>query len=385
MSKEALRAVDLKKAGIVVLFLVIIAAAVGIFYGYFYKNHAAIAREHNSLSATGTIEAKSVLVSFKVPGRIARLFVDEGSRVEQGQELACLEDDEIAAQLMQAQGNYAGAQGQASEAGQAIPLTGQTVEAKIRQAEAGCEAAEAKIRQAEAGLAKAESDLSYAKQQYDRMKYLHDNGAISDSTFDDITNKYQAAQAGLKAAQGQYQAAQEGLKAARAQLAEALAAKKNVDLARAKYQAALGMSQAAAGKVREAETYLRNTRLKAPIAGYITQKLLEAGEMAGAGTPVFEITDLAHTYVKVYIDEKKIGRVRLNQAAEVRVDSFPGRVFKGKVVWINNAGEFAVRKAVNEQYDHDIRSFEVKIDVPNPGLVLKTGMTARVRILEEGR
>lgn len=67
------------------------------------------------------------------------------------------------------------------------------------------------------------------------------------------------------------------------------------------------------------------------------------------------------------------------------MDSFPGRFFKGKVVWINDAGEFAVRKAVNEQYDHDIRSFEVKIDVPNPDLVLKTGMTARVRILEEGR
>ncbi|HHW40141.1 MAG TPA: HlyD family secretion protein [Syntrophomonadaceae bacterium] len=352
-----MRAVDLKKTGIAVLFLAIFAAAVGIFYGYFYKNHTAIAQEHNSLSATGTIEARSVLASFKVPGRIEKLFVDEGSKVEEGQELACLEDDEIAAQLMQAQGNYAGALGQASEAGEAITLTGRTVEAKIRQAEAA--------------LAKAESDFNYAKEQYDRMKYLHDNGAIPDSTFDDITNKYQAAQ--------------EGLKAAQAQLAEALAAKKNVDLARSKYEAALGMSQAAAGKVREAETYLRNTRLKAPISGYITQKLLEAGEMAGAGTPVFEITDLAHTYVKVYIDEKKIGRVHLNQAAEVRVDSFPGRVFKGKVVWINDAGEFAVRKAVNEQYDHDIRSFEVKIDVPNPGLVLKTGMTARVRILEEGR
>lgn len=137
--------------------------------------------------------------------------------------------------------------------------------------------------------------------------------------------------------------------------------------------------------MQEAETYLRNTHLKAPISGYITKKFLEAGEMVGAGTPVFEITDLEHTYVKVYIDERKIGRVHLNQAVEVRVDSFPGRVFKGKVVYISDAGEFAVRKAVNEQYDHDIRSFEVKIDIPNPDLVLKTGMTARVKILEGRR
>lgn len=205
---------DMKKAGIAVLFLALLIAASGIFYGYFYRKQAALSHERSSLVATGTIEAKSVMVSFKVPGRIAKIFVDEGSKVKQGQELACLEDDEIAAQLLQAQGNYASAQGQADEAAQAITMTAQTVDAKIKQAEAACQAAEAQLRQAEAGLAKAESDYNYAKQQYERMKYLHDNGAISDSAFDETTNKYQAAEAALKAAQGQYQAAQEGVKAA---------------------------------------------------------------------------------------------------------------------------------------------------------------------------
>jgi HlyD family secretion protein len=60
-------------------------------------------------------------------------------------------------------------------------------------------------------------------------------------------------------------------------------------------------------------------------------------------------------------------------------------VFKGKVVLINDAGEFAVKKAINEQYDHDIRSFKVKIDVSNQDLALKTGMTAKVKIIEEAK
>jgi len=118
------------------------------------------------------------------------------------------------------------------------------------------------------------------------------------------------------------------------------------------------------------------------MSGYITQKYLQLGEMLNAGTPVFEITDLAHTYVNIYISEDKIGRVQLNQEAEITVDAFPERVFKGKVVLVNGAGEFAVKKAINEQYEHDIRSFKVKIDVPNSDLALKTGMTARVKIIE---
>ena len=89
-----------------------------------------------------------------------------------------------------------------------------------------------------------------------------------------------------------------------------------------------------------------------------------------------------HTYVKVFIDETKIGRVKLNQPAEITVDAYPDKVFKGKVVWINDAGQFAVHKAINEQYSHDIRSFEVKIDVPNQDMQLKTGMTAVVKIVD---
>ena len=90
------------------------------------------------------------------------------------------------------------------------------------------------------------------------------------------------------------------------------------------------------------------------------------GELVNAGTPVLEITDIEHTYVKVFISETKIGRVHLDQEAEVSVASFPDRVFKGRVVWINDAGDFAVRKAVSEQDEHDLRSFEVKIDLPTP-------------------
>lgn len=354
MSTDAFVKMELKKKIILTLFLSVLALSILIFYS-FHKNQTAASKERDGLTATGTIEAKNVMASFKIAGKIDAIYVDEGSKVEKGQELATLESHEVTARLVQARGAYEAAVAQARQAGESVPLTSQQIETAIEQARA-------KAAQAEVGL-------KDAKQLYDRIAALHESGAVSEKSFDDAKNNYELAQNKLKEAQSA--------------LDQAVSARLKVQVARAQYDAATGQSNQAGGAVQEARAYLDNTRLAAPMSGYITRKNLEQGEMVNAGTPVFEITDLLHTYVKVFISEKKIGRVHLDQNAEITVDSFPGRTFKGRVVWINNAGEFAVRKAVNEQYEHDIRSFEVKIDVPNPDLALKTGMTARVKIVEE--
>ncbi|MGI9862816.1 efflux RND transporter periplasmic adaptor subunit [Moorella naiadis] len=393
---NALTHIRFKKAAVTILLAGIIAVVVLIFHNYFYKQQVAIAEERDSLTATGTIEARTAMAAFKIPGKIETLLVDEGARVEQGQELARLDSSELNAKLAQAEGAYAAAQGQINQASNNVIYQGQEIEAKIKQAEAGVAAAEVGVKDAqdqvnaaEVGVKDAQDQLNNAKDLYDRLRALHDQGAIDDRKLEEAKNGYERAQNGYNAAQisheraqNGYNAAQKKLQEAQAMLDQAISARTGVAIAQAQQEAAAGQGKQASGAVQEANAYLADAVLKAPMAGFITQKLLEQGEMVNAGTPVFEITDLLHTYVKVYISEKKIGRVHLGQEAEITADAFPGKVFKGKVVWINDAGEFAVKKAINDQYEHDIRSFEVKIDVPNPDLVLKTGMTARVKILE---
>ncbi|OQA10624.1 MAG: putative multidrug resistance protein EmrK [Firmicutes bacterium ADurb.Bin373] len=347
-------AIKTKKIMTITLFLVIITLAALLFFSL-YKSRAVTIAAQESLTTTGTVEAKKVTASFKVAGRIENMLAEEGSRVEQGQELARLDSRELSAKLNQASGAFDAAMAQARYAGESVPLTSRQIETAIEQAQA-------KVSQAEVGV-------ETARDLYERMEDLYKNSAVSEKTYTDAKNSYALAQNVLKEAQ--------------AALDQALAARLKVDLAQAQYEAAAGQSSQAGGAVQEAQAYLDNTHLLAPISGFITQKNLEQGEMVNAGTPVFEISDLLHTYVKVFISEKKIGRVLLGQDVEITVDTYPDRVYHGNVVWINDAGEFAVRKAVNEQYDHDIRSFEVKIDVPNPDLSLKTGMTARVNIIEQ--
>lgn len=348
--------VNLKKKKIIILglCLIIVVGAGGILGGYFHFQHKALAENRAALTVTGTIEAKTIVASFKVPGRIESISVQEGDAVTKGEELAVLDKRELEAKLRQAQGAREAAEGQVSQAGIAISLTGQQIEAKVEQAKAV--------------LSKAQVGVTNAEQQLERVHKLQEGGAASQSMADQAQNAYDAAVQDLEAARGQ--------------LNESITARLQVQVAESQYKAATGLYQQADGSLAEAEAYVDNAVLKAPYSGYITDQFLEEGEMLNAGTPVFEITDLEHTFVKVFIDETKIGRVQIGQEAQISLDAYPGQVFKGKVVWINDAGQFAVKKAISEQYSHDIRSFEVKIEIPNEKLQLKTGMTATVKIIE---
>lgn len=355
MQSKASDILQTRRKTVFILLLVLFLAALIILITYFNHQQKVVAQMHESLTATGTIEATTVNAAFKVAGKISELQVDEGTEVEEGQLLACLDSREIEAALAQARGAAAAAEGQSLQAQEAVGLTAESVEAAIQQAQAVVD--------------KAQVGVTNAQQQYERVKALYESAAVSNSTYDQAKNAYDAALDDLAAAQGQ--------------LNEALSAQMKISIAQHQYEAAQGQAEQALGAVQEAEAYMANTSLLSPINGFITIKYLEAGEMINAGTPVLEISNLRDSFVKVYINEEKIGRVKLEQEAEVRVPAFPDKVFKGTVTKISDAGDFAVHKAVNDMYDHDIRSFEVRVNIPNNDLLLKTGMTATVTILEK--
>jgi HlyD family secretion protein len=358
MPTNPLAEIEKNKKRTLTIMISIVAITALIFTGYVLaNNNPKQTKTENALTITGTIEARSAIASFKVPGKLENMLVDEGAQVKNGQQLAVLENSQLMAKLTQAEGAAQAAESQSQQAKEAITLTEQQVETTISQLQA-------KVAQAEVGV-------KNAKQLYDRMVVLQEGSAVSQNDFEQAENGYELAKNQLAEAQ--------------AGLDQAIASRTKIATAQSQYQASLGQSQQAQGAVQEAQAYLHDAQLKAPIAGFITQKYLEIGEMLNAGTPVYEITDLEHPYVKVYISEDKIGQIGLNQKVDVKVSAFPDKVFTGKVVWINNAGEFAVKKAVNEQHQHDIRSFEVKIDLPNPDLLLKVGMTATVNLLEEAK
>ncbi len=341
------------KAVLIAVAAIIMCVALIFSYLHYKSNQLAESRELK-VEFTGNIEAEDIMLSFKVPGKIASLLVDEGDTVKKGQLVAKLDTEELALKVEEAEASVNACRAQVIKARNGVELQSAVYESQVN-------AAKAALEQAEAGY-------NLAAATWERISGLYENGAVSGQQKDE--------------ALAQYNAALGKLNEARAALDKALSSEKQItlnknDVASAEAQLALAQS-----KYDQAVSYLNNASLLAPADGIVTLKVMKAGEMVAAGTPVLKITDLHKIWVKVYVPETKISRINLGQKAKVFVQGFPGQAFEGTVTWINPAGEFATQKAVSDQYDQDIRSFEVKVSIANPKLLLKSGMTATVRFWE---
>ncbi len=152
-----------------------------------------------------------------------------------------------------------------------------------------------------------------------------------------------------------------------------------MDAARSASEAADAQLRLAKAALETAEVRLNDTVLLAPLDGVVLRKIVEAGETVAAGVPVFVIGDLADPWIKVYVREDELGRVKLGQRATVTIDTYPGRTYTGKVVSISSEAEFTP-KNVQTQEERVKLVFGVKVKVQNENNDLKPGMPADVRI-----
>lgn len=288
------------------------------------------------ISASGTIEAVEVTISSKVGGEITVFHVGEGSAVKKGDRLADVDHASLDIQLRQA------------EAGVAL------ARAQLDLLRKGARAED--IRQAEESVKLAESALKVAEDDAARMRALAGKGSVTPKQRDD-------AEARLTAARAQAAASGEGLKKIRR-----LARPEEIKAAEAR----LAQAEAAADLLKKT---ISDCRLKAPADGVVTNRAVEAGEFVVAGAAVLTVSTLSPVRLMIYVPEKDLGRISLGQAAEVRVDSFPGRAFPGKVTYISAEAEFTP-KNVQTKEDRIKLVFGVKIELPNADGALKPGLPA---------
>ena len=159
-----------------------------------------------------------------------------------------------------------------------------------------------------------------------------------------------------------------------------------VDDARAAVRVNQAQQQARAAQVLQAESAVRQAELQrsyavlqTPIAGQVSEKIHEPGEMVSAGMPVVTLAEVDTVKVHAAVDETRVGAVRTGDTVRVRVYTFDRRWFEGWVSDIQPSGDFATRKDWGAQR-RDIRTFSVTARVPNPDHLLKDGMTAEVTI-----
>ncbi|MFB0534976.1 MAG: HlyD family secretion protein [Anaerolineae bacterium] len=384
-----------------------------------------------ALSASGTIEGEEISITAEVGGRIEALLADEGDEVGAGAVLVRLDEALLEAQVNQAQAALETAKAKLAQvqAG-ARPEEIAAAQAALAEAQAAQEgtywdwqnALEARDdpQQLETQISQARTEVELANVQLDQARTALAEAEVMRDHYqlfqagDDNKTKYLASLKQVEAAQADVQAAEAALKGAQVQLEHLLTMNEKplvlnaqVNAAWAGYQAAqaalemaqaglealeagpteeeVAVAQAEVAKTEAAlgvlEVQLEKLTLRSPTGGLVTGRMVQVGEMAVPGANLLTVADLDKVTLTVYIPEDEIGRAKVGQAVEVSVDSFPGKVFEGRVSYIASEAEFTP-KNVQTQKERVNMVFAVKVKVPNPAHELKPGVPADAVIRE---
>ena len=294
--------------------------------------------ESRQIELSGTVEAREIDLAFQVGGRIATLRVDEGDSVQIEQEVATLDAHDFELAL-----SNAIAQAEAAQAALAALRAGTRIQ---------------ELRVAEAQLAKAQADLDYIRVEFKRIADLVTKKLAAQDQLDQARQRQNVALAGVEQALQNLALLREGPR------------REDIDQAAATLRA----RQATVETTRRQLEY---TRLQSPVAGMVSVRLVEAGEIVSPGKTVLRIAELSRPWVRAYLNEKDLTRVRLGQAAQIRIDGLPGRVFEGRLAFISPTAEFTPKTVETHALRVDM-VYRVKVQVDNPDGVLKLGQPADV-------
>jgi membrane fusion protein YbhG len=200
---------------------------------------------------------------------------------------------------------------------------------------------------------------------------------LDDAEYESLVSQNRAA---VRNAEARLEQAKRDLERGEALFKKSVVSPQRMDDVRTAYDVARSQLSLSRAMLKTAEVRLSDTVLFAPISGVVLEKIVEAGETVGAGTPVFTIGDLEQPWVKVYVREKELGLVKLGQRAEIRTDSYPDKTYEGTVTYISSEAEFTP-KNVQTQEERVKLVFGVKVKVKNEKNELKPGMPADVKIL----
>ncbi len=324
----------------ILLIVIVVMAVAGFIYYLLTRNKE---EEAAFIKVSGNIEATEVDVGFKVSGRIVSRFYEEGDWVEQGKVLAKLDDEDLRNRLEVARATLMSAQ------------------ARLRKLLAGSRPEE--IKQAEASLHQTQSDLKNKQIQYDRMQGLYERGVIAKEAFDNAETSYKIAQAAVQVAAENYQLVKEGPR------------KEDIEDARAQVEQARA-------SVKLTETQLGYATLYSPISGVVLVKSGEIGEVVNPGTSILTIADVENVWLKAYIPETDLGKVKWGQDVIMTTDLRPQKEYRGRISFISSQAEFTPKQIQTEK-ERVTLVYRIKVDISNKDHELKPGMPADGRILLE--
>lgn len=282
------------------------------------------------IQANGRIEGDHYTVASKVAGRIVRLLAHEGDPVKKGQVLLKLDDIQIQARVEQARAAVKASEAQLQAARTDLATLKKTVPLEIDTARSG-------VVHAEAVLAATKVQLEQADRDARRYRKLIETHAVSRQASEHTDLQ-------LRVAKEDHTVSQTALTRAKKQLAEAELGWDRIKTRGSQVSALKAQLKQAQAALAEAQSVLDDLTIYAPATGMTTTRIVNTGEVIVAGSPLFDIVDLDRLYLKCYVPEKLIGKLRLGLPARIYTDAFPDTPFPATVRYISSTAEFTPKE-----------------------------------------
>jgi HlyD family secretion protein len=376
-----------------VVSLVLAVGAVAIWRVYF----AASGLPDNIITLSGRIEGDDSAVAAKTSGRILDIRIREGDTVKSGETIAVLDDEQIRSREQQARVAVLGTEARAKSARDQIAVLQEQLQQNQLQTEQASVDAQGRVGQAEADVAAAEAGLaqqeaSYQLAVFDKDAYtrLAQSGAVSErqgkqavATADQQAAAVSAAKRRVEAARGALTTAKANLANAGIRGAQAAAVRKQIAQQQSEIASAMANAEQARAQLVEAQANLRDLTVRAPFDGTVMTRTAEPGEVVQAGTAVVTLLDLSKVYLRGFVPEGQIGRVKIGQPARVYLDSTPDQPVEAYVLRIDPQATFTPENTYFQD-DRVKQVVGVKLQLKGATGFAKPGMPSDAEILAVG-
>src|SRR5580704_8757386 len=358
-----------------------------------------------TLVLTGTVDGNEVVVGSKITGRIVSLAVEDGQRVNAGDLIAVLDQDELRADQGAATHAIAQARANTQQSAAQTELLQGTLPTKVQQAAAQVEQtqaqlqqnqaqvqqAQAQLQQAQAQVAQTQAAVAKAQDNFNRIRPLVEKDinppqdlVSARADLDSSTANQHAAEAGVEASRRAVTSAQAGVEAttrsvsaAQAALADARQQERQVTVQQRQTDALRAATAQAEANAAAADARFGQTRIVAPASGIVTLRAARQGEVVNPGTPIVTLFDLSSTWVDADVEETYADLIKMGDTLQVRLPS--GTEVSGPVIYKAVEADFATQRDVSRT-KRDIKTVAIRVRVANPDGRLPLGMTAYVML-----
>ena len=396
------------KKGKIIRLLPILLLILGV--GWLVKTYILSSKANQPLELSGRIEGYETDIGAKVGGRVDYIKVREGDQIKKGELLAQLEDTQIKAQLEGAKAQIDSYKQKENQALWQIDVINRQIEqeqlskkqsvddslGRVNQATSSVTAAQSQLAVAKAQQAQSQSALKLAKADLDRYSTLIKEQVITRQQYEQALNRWENSQAEVNSRLAAVEAARKQINVAQGSLVQARSSRFNPDISQARLlslQTQLKQTQSqlngakaelenAKANQKQIQVQQKDLKIYSPLDGVVITRNAEPGQVVAVGKTILSAVNLEDLYMRGFIAEGQIGKVKVGQKAEVYLDSDPKHPLKAKVTEVDSKASFTPENIYFKE-DRVKQVFGVKLGLLEGGGYAKPGMPADAKILEQ--